>query len=96
MKLLNYLVLIFYSFSLTIIWGLTMLDNGENTNELSAFIGYAFTCYSLYLLKESSYYKNAKYPYLFVLVGPINMSDIVLKTNNCQILFGVNVVFSIK
>lgn len=49
----------------------TLLNVSENTNELSAFIGYVFTWYSLYLIKESTYYKNTKYPYIFVLIGPI-------------------------
>ncbi|WP_027001530.1 TlpA family protein disulfide reductase [Hugenholtzia roseola] len=67
----NYLFLLLYSLSLIPIWGYTMLSASENTNEFSAFLGYAFTVYTLYLLKKTETYQQARYAYLWVMVGPV-------------------------
>jgi thioredoxin-related protein len=48
-----------------------MLNASDNTHEFSAFLGYAFTAYTLYLLKKTETYQQARYPYLWVMVGPV-------------------------
>ena len=66
---LNYLLLLGYSFLLMIYWMLTLL--GAASNEYSVFIGYLFTFYSLYLVKQTDFYKSKKYNPVLILLGPV-------------------------
>lgn len=54
---MNYLIILLYSLSLILVWGLTLLDNTYNSYA-SKTIGLAYTVLSVVLMKNSPYYNK--------------------------------------
>lgn len=69
-KIATYLLLISYSWFLPFFWMLTMLSV-VTANEYSTLIGYLFTFYSLFLLKQTKWYQNINYASLLVIPAPV-------------------------
>jgi hypothetical protein len=66
----NILILICYSLSLLLVWGICLMDVGFS-NPMSVLVGLGVTVYSLHVVKKSNIYHSTKNAGWYVFLGPL-------------------------